>query len=121
MTTTVNIIVLFDNNEPIGAIDSLTIIEGGSNPKLEISRMRLDRSKLEEMFQKGHLHVASQICPVHIVVLEDKVETIRATNVWISEIAASYTSGEWVLSEGIEAECKSVSRTKSSDQSGHTF
>lgn len=117
-TTTTSIIVLSSDKQPIGAIQSLTIREDGSNPKLTIDRMRLDRSKLEEMFQKGHLHVASQIYPVHIVVLEDKVETIRATNVWISEIAASYTSGEWVLSEGIEAECEKVSGTITKVSSG---
>lgn len=112
MTTTVNIIVLFDNNEPIGAIDSLTIIEGGSNPKLEISRMRLDRSRLIEVFKQSYVHATSQKYPVHIAVLENKVETIRATNVWITGIASSYNTDEWVLSEGIEAECEKVSGTK---------
>lgn len=110
--TNISILVIDNNNQPIGAIQSLTIRDDGNNPKLTIDRIRLDRSKLDEMFQKGYFHVASQIYPVHIVVLEDKIETIRATNVWIRGITSSYTSGEWVLSEGIEAECESVSGTK---------
>lgn len=112
MTTTISILVFADNKEPIGAIQSLKVIEGGNNPKLEISRMRLSCARLHDVFGRSNFQASTQKYPMHIVVYEDKVETVRATNVWISGIASSYTFGEWVLSEGIEAECERVSGTK---------
>jgi hypothetical protein len=117
MTTT--IIVLASNNQPIGACQSLTVKEYKAETeegtitsvKLEVPRMRFDRSKLSETFEKGHFHVASQVYPVHIVVLEDKTETFRATNAWITGIATTYSTGEWILAEGVELDCEDVTGT----------
>lgn len=116
MTTTTNIIVIAPNNDPIGAIQSFTMketkTEDGSTTsvRLEVSRIRFARTKLGEVFEHGHFHVASQIYPVHIVTLEDKIETMRITNAWISGIAVSYITDEWIVAEGVELEAESVTQ-----------
>lgn len=120
--TTTNILVFAANKKDVlGAIESLTIKESRNdnivNVKLEITRMRMVRSKLSETFQDSKFLVASQVYPVHIVVVEDKVETIRATNVWISGIATSYITDEWMLSEGVEAECEFITGTQTYESS----
>lgn len=112
MTTT--IIITAGNKQPIGACESLTIKESKTEDnsttsvKLEIPRMRLDRSRLSETFERGHFHVASQVYPIHITVLEDGKETIHVHNVWISGIAAAFTTDEWIIAEGLELEAESV-------------
>jgi hypothetical protein len=120
--TSVNILVLAaDKKTVIGAIERLSIKETKSlhddgytstGVKLEITRMRLARSKLDITFQNGNFHVASQVYPVHIVVTEDKVETIRATNVWISGIDSNFTTDEWIIAEVVEAECEFIAGTQ---------
>jgi hypothetical protein len=109
--TTTNILVLV-NEKPIGAIETLTLKESRGNHRLEISRMRMAKERLAETFEKANFHVAAQKYPVHIVVMEDKVETLRATNVWLSGIATAYTTDEWILSEGVEAECEFITGIK---------
>jgi hypothetical protein len=120
--TTTNILILASNEMALGAIQSLSITErrsenGSVSATLKITRMRMDRLRLNETFQDSKFLVASQIYPVHIVVIEDKVETIRATNVWITSIAVSYATDEWILSEGIEAECEFVTGTRTYESS----
>jgi hypothetical protein len=117
--TSTNILIFTSDKQALGAIESLTIKEfvqenepASVNAKLEITRMRLSRERLNETFKDGKFHVDSQIYPVHIIIVEDKVETIRATNVWFSGISVSYMTDEWVISEGVEAECESVTGTK---------
>jgi hypothetical protein len=117
--TTTNILILAPNNKPIGAIQSFTMKESKTEDgqttsvKLEASRIRFDRLKLGEIFARGHFHVASQVYPVHIVTLEDKVETMRITNAWMSGITVSYTTDEWIIAEGVELEAESVTQVAS--------
>lgn len=120
-----SIIVLAIDKQPIGAIEKLTIKEftpegklASVNSKLEITRMRFSRERLKETFQDSKFHVAAQKWPMHIVIMEDKVETIRATNVWLSAVAASFITDEWIVAEGIEAECESVTGTIIYESSG---
>lgn len=103
-----SIIVLTRDKQPFGAIDKLTLHISKGCPKLDVTRMRLSREKLAEMFKDDILTVQTQYYPFHIVVLEDNVETIRATNVWITELAAAYKTDEWILAEGVELECEFV-------------
>jgi hypothetical protein len=109
--TTTNILVLA-GDKPIGAIQSISVKENTSDNKLEILRMRLSRSRLSETFEGGHFHVTAQKYPVHIVVLDDGIETMRATNVWILGIDKTFTTDEWIIAELVQAECESVQFTK---------
>lgn len=127
MTATTNILIFAANKkDAIGAIERLSIEEKKSvhadghisiDARLKITRMRMARSKLSETFQDSNFHVAAQVYPVHIVVIEDKVETIRATNVWISGIDKAYTTDEWIIAETVEAECEFITGTKTYESS----
>ena len=125
MTTTTSIIVLGANKQPVGALESFTIKESKTennetvSVKLEVPRLRWVRSRLCETFERSYFHVASQIYPVDIVVLEDNKETIRITNAWLTGIHVSYTTDEWIIAEGIEFEAEHVTTTQS-DQSTST-
>lgn len=117
--TITNIIVLGNDDQPIGVIQTLSITEKVSiekpasvNCKLEISRMRLSSDKLHEIFQDGKFHVMAQKYPVHIVVMEDNIETIQANNTWLSGITTAYTTDKWIIAEGVEAECESITGTR---------
>lgn len=120
MTTT--IIVTDCNKQPIGACERLTIKETRSEDnsttsvRLEVSRMRLSRARLKETFSDEKFLVATQTYPVHISVLEDKTETIHVHNAWISGIAVSYATDEWILAEGLELEAEYVEGTRTVTQ-----
>ena len=118
--------IIVTTNQPIGACESMTIKEsrtedGYSSAKLEVPRMRFSRERIKEAFERGFFHVAAQKIPLHISVIEDKVEIIRAHNVWITEIAVSFTTDEWIIAEGIKLECEYITGTiKSSNDSAST-
>ena len=98
----------------IGAIQSISIKEDGSSPKLEVSRMRIDRLKIGKIFADDDCLVKSQRYPFHILI-EDESETqiikTEIHNVWISSIETSYKTGEWMLAEGVKMDAESVSTT----------
>jgi hypothetical protein len=107
--TSTTIIIRVDD-EAIGAIEKMTIRENNGSATLEISRLRLAKSKLDKAFHKGYFCVESQIRPVEIMILEDKAITSTYTSVWFSDISKYYTTtDEWIISEEIKAECESVS------------
>ena len=120
MTTT--IIVTAPNDQAIGACQSLTIKESRTEDNrttavhIEAPRMRFSRARLDEIFERGQFHVASQVYPIHISVLEDKTETVHIHNAWITGIAVSYTTDEWILAEGVELEAEYVEGTRTITQ-----
>lgn len=118
--------IIVTTNQPIGACESLIVKEsksedGYTSVKLEVPRIRFSRERIKEAFDKGFFHVAAQKLPMHISIIEDKVETSRIHNVWITEIAVSFTTDEWIIAEGIKLEGEYITGTiKSSNDSTST-
>lgn len=93
-----------------GHVDSVpnqsTTITGSCN------RIRFDRLRVAEAFSRGFVHVASQVYPFDIVILDKQksdtglqISTV-IKNVWIKSIEVNYTATDWVIAEtmGWEAE-----------------
>jgi hypothetical protein len=107
--TTTTIIVLF-GDKPIGAIQSLTTItnDGYTNPTLKSFRMRLDKTRMSEVFSRGFVHVAAQKYPVQIVIVEDKREIQKIHNAWFTSIEHTFTTGDWVILEEAVLEAEKI-------------
>lgn len=124
MMTTTAIIVLF-GDKPIGAIQSLTTIKAAATSEdgypsytLKSFRMRLDKTKIAEIFSREYVHVAAQKYPVQIAMIVDKKEVQRIHNVWFTSVGYTYTSGDWAIVEEsvLEAEKITDHNIKSSDE-----
>lgn len=120
-----NILIMVGNN-PVGAVQSLSINESRSikmideigtdghidsvpNQSTNISgscqRIRFDRLRITEAFGRGFIHNASQAYPFDIVIM-DKQKRNQASqvstvikNVWIEKIDYNYTTTDWVIAE----------------------
>lgn len=115
MNTTIKILLHTKSGEhTIGAAQNLSNTDAppnGNYPRLSISRLRLDRLKISEIFLDGYLHVASQKYPVQIVVEQtDEGKTYplaKIQNAWFVAIDLVYTTtADYVIVENsvLEAE-----------------
>lgn len=104
-------ITIVSNDQPIGAIMALTLMSSGDedgNHVLNISRIRFDSALAAEIFTDGKAQVMTQVYPFHIVLADDGVEVGRATNVWLTSIGYSYTAGNFIIIDGMEALAEKV-------------
>ena len=129
-----NIIVMV-NNHAVGAIQTLTISEKRSikmidevgndghidsvpNQSANITgscqRIRFDRLRIAEAFSRGFVHVASQVYPFDIVILDkqkkntgNQISTV-IKNVWISGIDYTYQISDWVISDTMTWEAETI-------------
>jgi len=102
-------IFIMSGDKPIGAIQTLTVVSDGyTHNHLKISRARFDKTKLAALFDRGFLHVASQIYPFDIVLYDDHVEVGRAKNVWISATDYCYEFGDWIIADALDAEAETI-------------
>lgn len=120
-----NIIIMVENR-PVGAIQSMSIsekrglkmvdevgtdghIDSVPNVSTNISgscdRVRFDRLRIAEAFSRGFVHVASQVYPFDIVILDKQksdtglqVSTV-IKNVWIEGIDYTYQTSDWVITD----------------------
>lgn len=129
-----NIIILV-NNTPVGAVQSLAInekrpikmidevgtdghVDSVPNQSTNITgtcqRIRFDRLRVAEAFGRGFVHVASQVYPFDIVVLDkqkrdqgSQISTV-IKNVWISGISYTYQTSDWVITDTMEWEAETI-------------
>jgi hypothetical protein len=129
-----NIIILVGNT-PVGAVQSLAISEKRSikmidevgtdghvdsvpNQSTNITgscqRVRFDRLRITEAFSRGFLHVASQIYPFDIVILDkqkrdqgSQISTV-IKNVWIGGLDYTYSATDWVITDGMQWEAEAI-------------
>jgi hypothetical protein len=129
-----NIIILV-NDTPVGAVQSLSINEQRSimmvdevgtdghvdsvpNKSTNITgscdRIRFDRLRITEAFSRGFLHVASQVYPFDIVILDkqkrdqgSQISTV-IKNVWIKGLSYTYQVSDWVITDKMEWEAESI-------------
>lgn len=128
-------IIIMVNNTAVGAIQSMSISEKRSikmidevgtdghidsvpNQSTNITgscqRVRFDRLRITEAFSRGFVHVASQVYPFDIVILDKQkrasnlqISTV-IKNVWISGIDYTYQSNDWVITDTMTWEAENI-------------
>ena len=128
-------IVILVNNTPVGAVQSLAISEKRSikmidevgtdghvdsvpNQSTNITgscqRIRFDRLRIAEAFSRGFIHVASQVYPFDIVILDkqkrdqgSQISTV-IKNVWISGLDYTYQVSDWVITDTMQWEAEAI-------------
>lgn len=129
-----NIIILVGNT-PVGAVQTMQIDEARAikmidevgtdghvdsvpNQSTNISgscqRVRFDRLRITEAFSRGFLHVASQVYPFDIVILDkqkrdtgSQISTI-IKNVWIKNLSYTYSATDWVITDTMQWEAEAI-------------
>lgn len=120
-----NIKVLVGDNV-IGAIQSISLLDGpppenAMRQKLTVSRMRLDKEKMElsRLFSRNFVHTNAQRFPIQIVVEDEaQKEILRIHNAWLDSVVSSFSTSDQILLEGVELAAESVSVSVSVSVSG---
>jgi hypothetical protein len=128
-------IIIMVNNTAVGAIQSMAIsekrglkmidevgtdghIDSVPNVSTNITgscqRVRFDRLRVAEAFSRGFVHVASQVYPFDIVILDkqkrdqgSQISTV-IKNVWISGIDYTYQVSDWVITDTMTWEAETI-------------
>lgn len=128
-------IVILVNGTAVGAVQSLQVNEkrnikmvdeigtdghidsapnGSTNITGSCQRIRFDRLRIAEAFGRGFIHVASQVYPFDIVILDkqkrdqgSQISTV-IKNVWISGIDYQYSVGDWIISDTMQWEAENI-------------
>jgi hypothetical protein len=133
-------IIIMVGNQAVGAIQSMAIsekrgikmidevgtdghIDSVPNVSTNISgtcqRVRFDRLRITEAFSRGFLHVASQVYPFDIVVMDkqkrdtgNQISTV-IKNVWINGLDYTYQANDWVITDSMAWEAETIFSTLS--------
>jgi hypothetical protein len=128
-------IIIMVNNTPVGAIQSMKIsekrgikmidevgtdghIDSVPNVSTEISgsceRVRFDRLRVTEAFSRGFVHVASQVYPFDIVILDkqkrdqgSQISTV-IKNVWIDGLDYTYSADNWIITDSMSWKAETI-------------
>lgn len=128
-------IIIMVNNTAVGAIQSMAIsekrgikmidevgtdghIDSVPNVSTNITgtcqRVRFDKLRIAEAFSRGFVHVASQVYPFDIVILDKQKRAQGAQistvikNVWISGIDYTYQANDWVITDSMTWEAETI-------------
>ena len=120
-----NILILV-NGKAVGAVQSISINENRTiTPVKEIgtdgiidsvptssttisgncTRIRFDKLRIAEAFGRNFIHVASQVYPFDIVILDKQKRDAQSQiatvikNVWINSISYTYSADSWIISD----------------------
>jgi hypothetical protein len=95
-----------------GHIDSVPT--ASTNITGTCQRIRFDRLRIAEAFSRGFIHVASQVYPFDIVVLDkqkrdakNQISTV-IKNIWISGISYTYQADNWIITDNMEWEAETI-------------
>jgi len=107
----------FVGTELVGAIQSISLLDSlqknsATGYSLWISRMRINKEKLKNIFSGDVFIINAQTYPLQIVIKEDNKEVLRFHNTWISSSSKdlyTYTTGDWTIAQDINLECESIS------------
>jgi len=128
-------IIIMVHNQAVGAVQSLSVneqrtikmidelgtdghIDSVPNGSTKITgscqRIRFDRLRIAEAFSRGFIHVASQVYPFDIVILDkqkknsgNQISTV-IKNVWISSIQYNYQVNDWVITDTMNWEAETI-------------
>lgn len=129
-----NVIIMVNGNA-VGAIQTLSVNEDGGvqmvdevgtdghidsvrNKSVNIggscTRIRFNRLRIAEAFSRGFVHVASQVYPFDIVILDRQksdtglqISTV-IKNVWITKIGYSYGADNWLITESMDWQAETI-------------
>lgn len=128
-------IIIMVNNTAVGAIQSMSISEKrgikmideigtdghidsvpnvSTNITGSCTRVRFDRLRITEAFSRGFVHVASQVYPFDIVILDKqkRAQSLQIStvikNVWISGLDYTYQTSDWVITDTMTWEAESI-------------
>jgi hypothetical protein len=133
-------IIVFANNEPVGAIQSFQESQSRSNKKvaevgtdghieivpqspvgitLSVTRIAFDGLSITEAFSRGWRNLTSQRIPFDIVVIDSFAgegfeEAIVTTyhNCWFTSTSRTFSSDNYIISEQCGMDCEYVSTTR---------
>ena len=100
-----------------GHIDSVP--HTSTNITGSCQRVRFDRLRVAEAFSRGFVHVASQVYPFDIVIIDrqkrDQASQISTVikNVWINGIDYTYQISDWVITDTMSWEAETIYSTLS--------
>lgn len=128
-------IIIMVNNTAVGAVQSMAIAEKrgikmidevgtdghidsvpnvSTNITGSCQRVRFDRLRVAEAFSRGFVHIASQVYPFDIVILDkqkrdtgSQISTV-IKNVWISGIDYTYQVSDWVITDTMTWEAETI-------------
>jgi hypothetical protein len=128
-------IIIYVNETPVGAVQQLRINETrqikmidelgtdghidsvptkSTDIKGSCERIRFDRLRIAEAFSRGFVHVASQVYPFDIVIIDkqkrdqgSQISTV-IKNVWITNISYTYSANDWVISDSMDWEAETI-------------
>jgi len=107
LSTTIHIMI---NGKVVGAVQSLNITERSNSDHVDVKakRVRFDRAQIAEAFNKGFVHVCSQVYPIDFEVKETNNPTVEVHNAWVKSLASSYVHKDYVIVDEMEFEAESV-------------
>lgn len=100
-----------DEKRPIKMVDEVgtdghvdSVPTGSTNITGSCDRVRFDKLRIAEAFSRGFVHVASQVYPFDIVIIDKQragAQSISTVikNVWIDGINYAYTANEWIITD----------------------
>ena len=135
-TSLSTMIVVLVNNNPVGAIQTLSIserrsvkmipeigldgfVDSAPNQATEISgnctRVRLDRMRATEAFSRGFIHLASQRIPFDIQIIDrfvgasmDEAIVTMVRNVWLTDVSTDYSASDYVIADKISWKAEQI-------------
>jgi len=132
-------ILIMVNDTPVGAVQTMSIqekrnikmvdevgtdghIDSVPNQSTNITgscqRIRFDRLRIAEAFSRGFIHVASQVYPFDIMIIDRQKRntgsniTTVIKNVWINGIDYTYQVSDWVITENMTWEAETIFSTR---------
>tara|TARA_A200000159_G_scaffold163594_1_gene190359 strand:+ start:1189 stop:1845 length:657 start_codon:yes stop_codon:yes gene_type:complete len=138
-------IVVYVNDEPVGAIQSFQETQTRTNKKIQevgtdgiieivpqsaasvtltVNRIVFDGLSLPEAFSRGFKNIHSQRMPFDIKVIDsfaggsDEEKTVTTYhNCWFSQLGKSYTTQDYTITENANIDCEFVSCLRGGGQS----
>ena len=131
-TSLSTMIVIKVNDQAVGAVQKLSITEArtikmidevgtdghidsaptaSTNITGDCTRIRFERLRIAEAFDRGFLHVKSQRVPfdIHVIDLMGSVPIVTVIqNVWIKQISYGYTQNDWIITDDMQWEAETI-------------
>ena len=97
-----------------GHIDSAPVKSSDISGSCE--RIRFDRMRIAEAFDRGFLHVKSQRVPFDIQVIDTMGGDVTSglaivtiiQNVWIKQISYAYSATDWIITDNMDWEAETI-------------
>ncbi len=141
-------VLIYVNNEPVGAIQSFQITQnrptksvqevgtdgiieivpsGATTYAISVNRVVFDGLSLPEAMSRSWVNIASQRIPFDIVIFDrflgsEDQEVVVTTlhNCWFKSIGKQFQASDYVIAENASLECEFISSTRNGDAVAET-